>query len=74
MAHFYGTLKGNRGMTSRLGTKASGMEANIKGWSVGVRVYISHERGKDVIRVYSTGKQGTYTDMKLIAKIIEGEE
>lgn len=56
MARFYATIKGNRGMTSRMGTKDSGIFGHIRGWSVGARVIMSvDEDGKDICTVYLTG-------------------
>lgn len=49
MAHFYGTLKGGRGKSTRCGTKSSGMEAVAATWGGAVRVTIDHrEDGKDI--------------------------
>lgn len=38
MAHFYGTMQGNRGETSRMGSIASGITAHVRGWNSGLRV------------------------------------
>lgn len=40
MAHFYGTLQGNRGEASRLGTKDSGITTYAASWEGAVRVHI----------------------------------
>ncbi len=59
MAHFYGEIQGNRGSTSRIGTKNSGIEASIRGWNIGVRVQLFHSNGRDTIRIYkTTGSHG----------------
>jgi len=57
MAHFRGTLEGNRGAASRLGTKASGLTVTANGWSLGVTVYGQYDKGKDAdeFTVYLTG-------------------
>lgn len=55
MAQFYGSMQGNRGETTHMGTKDSGMEAHIRGWDIGVYVQIHHIDGKDVIKVFKTG-------------------
>jgi hypothetical protein len=56
MSHFYGDMKGARGETTRCGTKSSGMQAHIRGWDVGAKVYIQHSKnGKDTIIIYKTG-------------------
>ena len=61
MAHFRGVLKGNRGETSRLGSKNSGIIVNLNSWtdSVSINLYHDHKDGKDkvVIIKTSTGKR-----------------
>lgn len=42
MAHFYGTLNGNRGEATRLGTKASGIEATVETWGTVCKSSIDH--------------------------------
>lgn len=56
MAQFYASIQGNRGEATRMGTKSSGIEAHIRGWNVGAKVYITHneETGKDEVTVYQT--------------------
>ena len=60
MAHFRGAIQGNRGEASRLGTKSSGICANIDGWTTGVTVNIwyDEEAGVDRVRVQRTGGSG----------------
>jgi hypothetical protein len=73
MAQFYGEVQGNRGTASRMGGKASGFWAHIRGWGVGVRVDCRYDKesDSDVIRVYRTsGSNGGDSD-KLIATIYE---
>lgn len=56
MARFYAGIHGNRGATTRLGTKGSGMRAFVNGWNVGVEVKARVNReGLDVIQVLPTG-------------------
>lgn len=56
MARFYGEIQGSRGPATRMGTAKSGFEAHIRGWNVGVRVYLDvTEDGKDRLTVYKTG-------------------
>jgi len=55
MAQFRGTVTGSRGTASRLGTKVSGLTVTASGWNVGVRIEVSHEDGRDVVRVWRTG-------------------
>lgn len=55
MAHFRGTLQGNRGETSRLGSKASGLEATLNGWNFGVRVSLFVDtNGNDAVHIALT--------------------
>lgn len=70
MAHFYSEIQGNRGMTSRIGTKNSGIWGHIRGWNTGVEVsgYVDKE-GRDVFKVYATGGSSGYFTSKLVAVI-----
>lgn len=74
MAQFYAEIKGNRGKASRMGTKASGIEAHIRGWDIGVRIFIHHGDGKDIIEVYKTGGSNNRQTGELLATLIEGHE
>lgn len=72
MAQFYAAIQGHRGEASRLGTKQSGISGHIRGWNVGVAVYISHVDGKDVVSVYrTTGSNGCGYDRTLIAEFTD---
>lgn len=53
MAHFYGTLKGNRGEVSRTGSKRSGVHTVAASWQGAVEVYITYDpqTGEDVAHV-----------------------
>lgn len=53
MAHFYGTLEGNRGQATRMGTKASGLSTIAASWEGAVSVEIQHheETGKDTFTI-----------------------
>lgn len=55
MAQFRATIKGQRGEASRLGSKQSGIVAEVNGWNKGIKIYASHRDGKDVFEVYLTG-------------------
>lgn len=55
MAQYYASIQGNRGEATRMGTKTSGIDGHIRGWNIGARVVITHENGRDVVRVYKTG-------------------
>ncbi len=64
MAHFIGTIKGNKGEASRLGSKDSGMRAVVNGWNFGCEVIISHnkETDKNEINIWTTsGSNGKRT-------------
>jgi hypothetical protein len=52
---FWAEVEGNGSPVTRGGSKASGIRAHLCGWNIGVRVELSHEDGRDVIRVYHTG-------------------
>lgn len=54
MAHFFGKLIGGRGETTRLGTKASGLQATAQGWDIGARVEVNHVDGTDVVTIHLT--------------------
>lgn len=56
MAHFRGTLCGNRSEVSRLGSKASGMLSDTNGWTIGAKVHIEYneETKQDEVTVYIT--------------------
>ena len=75
MSHFYGTMQGNRGSTSRCGSKASGIEAHVRGWNVGVRVSVRVGLdGQDVAEAWRTsGSNGDGGD-QLIARFMSFEE
>lgn len=55
MAHFYGTVQGNRGEASRTGSKNSGMGTYCASWNGAIRcfAYINNE-GIDCVRVEKT--------------------
>lgn len=73
MAQFRATISGNRGAASRLGSKASGMRIRANGWNVGAIVVLTHEHGKDVVRVYRTGGSHDIHPHVLIAEYREGD-
>jgi hypothetical protein len=56
MAHFYLSAQGSRGAVTRCGTKASGIDAHVRGWGCGVKVYARCDsEGRDCFDVYQTG-------------------
>lgn len=54
MAQFRGTVEGQRGPASRLGSKSSGLRVSANGWHVGATVMLRHVNGRDVVTVYRT--------------------
>jgi hypothetical protein len=68
MAQFIGYVEGNRGGASRTGSKNSGLSAQAQGWSVGGKVVITHEDGRDVVRVYKTSGSNARKASELIAE------
>lgn len=66
MAHFYGTVRGNRGVVSRGGSKNSGLETICASWSGAIRciAYVNKE-GVDCVRITKTTWHGAGVD-KLI--------
>jgi len=70
MAQFYADIQGNRGEATRMGTKASGIEGHIRGWSVGARVVIQYNpaTGKDDVFVYKTSGSNHSRQAELIAE------
>ena len=60
MAQFRAIIQGQRGQASRLGSKTSGIYAQVNGWNLGVEVTGYHDKdtGKDIFRVYKTEGSG----------------
>ena len=59
MAQFRGTLMGNRGMVSRLGSKSSGMIGNVASWagSIETRLYVNSD-GADCFEIWQAPHHG----------------
>lgn len=74
MARFMGTVKGTRGMASRLGSPASGIETEARGWSAGVRVSGSVEDGRDTFRIVATGGSNDTSTRELVAIVSLAED
>lgn len=55
MARFYGSLQGNRGEATRMGTPSSGISGHIRGWNVGGKVSMRDRDGKDTAVLTLTG-------------------
>ncbi len=71
MSRFRATVRGSRGPVSRIGTPASGVEAYVNGWDVGVRVVARAEGDRDVIEVYATGGTIDRHAQRLVATVKE---
>jgi len=74
MAHFYGTLQGNRGEATRMGTKNSGVDTVAASWRGCIRVYLTHneETGEDEFRVEQGNWHG-HGCYEIIAEGIVGQ-
>lgn len=75
MAQFRGTLEGQRGMASRLGSKSTGLVVTCNGWNAGVRVIASHDdaTGRDRFTVIRTGGSNNRGQSEIIAEFTDGE-
>lgn len=75
MAHFYGTLKGNRGKATRCGTKRDGMDTYTASWQGAVHcgTYHDHETGQDMVRVSLTTWRGEGSYRELYHGPISGQ-
>jgi len=65
MSRFYASIKGNRGIATRQGSKGSGIEGHIRGWDIGARVicYVD-DNGNDAIRITLTGGSNRPSSIK----------
>ena len=77
MAQYRGTIQGNRGETSRLGTKSSGLVSFINGWNAGIKVraFYDKETNEACFIVWSTGGSNPMQSNKLLGVLtpISGE-
>ena len=76
MAHFEATVQGNHYESTRVGSKASGIEAYIRSLQGAVAVRLSHDpkTGKDIVSVMLTPHQGVGTVQTLYYGPIGGKE
>ena len=72
MAHFMGTVQGNRGEASRLGSKGGGMVARVNGWNSGVKVVAEYnaETDTDVFHIFGTRGSGNNNEAGYIGQIM----
>jgi len=72
MAHFRGTVQGNRGMASRLAGKNGTLTTNAATWTAGIRVIVYHdaENKQDIFEIWETdGKHGNAVNrIKVLTK------
>lgn len=67
MSRFYASIQGSRGEATRQGGKESGIQGHLRGWNLGVRVYVDVGlNGKDQVSIYLTsGSNGSKVDKKI---------
>lgn len=79
MAHFRGTIQGNRGEASRLGSRAGGLQVTCNGWHDGIKVVAAVINDRDVFEVYSNGGSNgdglqLYIGMVVNGKFVKGDK
>jgi hypothetical protein len=75
MAHFLGSVQGNRSEASRLGSKNSGLHIISASWQGAVEVYLSHdETGKDIASVFLIPWRGHGVSQTLYVGPVGGGE
>ena len=72
MGHFRGTLQGQRGEASRLGTKKSGLSVEAASWEGRVRVRLYHMDGHDYVYIYLDKPLGQGIDKLLYNGRVDG--
>lgn len=70
MAHFYGTLQGNRGKATRCGAKSSTLQTVAAGWGGAINTVVWHDlrTGQDMYRVELTPWQGSGGECRVLAE------
>jgi len=66
MARFLGTIQGQRGEASRLGSKASGLRVDASSWQGRISVFLYERNGVDMALVRFEMHHGKGTDRKII--------
>ena len=69
--HFYGSIEGKGSSpVHAAGTKDSGIQGHIRGWSVGARVSVNYDegRGRDVVTIYATTGSSDQGNDQIIAR------
>jgi hypothetical protein len=72
MAHFYGTIAGQRGEASRLGSKTSGLETVAASWEGAVSVRLYEKDGRDYCSVSLIPWHGNGTSKILYTGPVSG--
>lgn len=74
MAHFYGTMQGARGATSRLGHKGTGIRSTLASWSGAVSVTLYHDpkTGRDMFRVDQDSHHGAGIARPILCGVVGG--
>ena len=72
MAHFYGSIQGQRGEVTRLGSKTSGLSIVAASWQGCVRVELSEQDGIDIAHVNLTPWHGHATNHTLYLGPVSG--
>lgn len=72
MARFYGSMRGNRGEATRMGTPNSGISGHIRGWNVGGEVGMIARGEQDTCVLTLTG--GSSGKRNLGVEIVAFEE
>ena len=78
MAQFRGSMKGQRGEASRLGSKVSGLDAHIASWSGAVRVRLWYDKNTDMdmccVALTTHHGAGAYPERMLYRGPVSGKE
>lgn len=71
MAQFKGILTGQQGKAVRLGSKQSGLVAEVKGWDAGVVVeaLFDEKEGCDLFRIYETNGAAHAQKYRMLARV-----
>lgn len=74
MAHFYGTVQGNRGQASRLGSKDSGLDIRACSWEGAISVCLFVKDGVDWAHVSFREHNGRGSNRMIYDGPVSGEE
>jgi hypothetical protein len=74
MAHFYGSIQGQRGEATRLGTKASGLHVTAASWQGAASVVLYSSGDEDRARVRLHPWRGSGSNVLLYDGPVNGSE